>query len=75
MQLYINNSSKENDIILDPFIGSGTTARTAMLNNRLFLGFEINKNYIEIFAESQHLNDFEIETIESDYLIKDTITE
>lgn len=34
-----------------------------------------NKNYIEIFAESQHLNDFEIETIESDYLIKDTITE
>ncbi len=47
----VKGFSNENDIILDPFIGSGTTARTAMLNNRLFLGFEINKNYIEIIAE------------------------
>jgi adenine-specific DNA-methyltransferase len=47
----VKGFSNENDLILDPFIGSGTTARTAMLNNRLFLGFEINKNYIEIIGE------------------------
>jgi adenine-specific DNA-methyltransferase len=34
------------DIILDPFIGSGTTASTAIKNDRLFLGFEINPKYI-----------------------------
>ena len=33
-----------------------------------------NDNYIEIFAESQHLNDLKIEIIENDYLINDTIT-
>lgn len=47
----VKGFSNQNDLILDPFIGSGTTARTAMLNNRFFLGFEINKNYIEIIAE------------------------
>ena len=34
-----------------------------------------NEDYIEIFAESQHLNDLEIEIIENDYLMKDTINE
>jgi len=58
----VKGFSNENDIILDPFIGSGTTARTAMLNNRLFLGFEINKNYIEIIGErlNQTLNEIDI---------------
>jgi len=37
--------TNKDDIILDPFIGSGTTARVAMLNNRRFIGFEINKDY------------------------------
>ena len=32
-----------------------------------------NKDYIEIFAESQYLNDFEIETIENSYFKNDTI--
>jgi len=58
----VKGFSNENDLILDPFIGSGTTARTAMLNNRLFLGFEINKNYIEIIGErlNQTLNEIDI---------------
>lgn len=37
--------SNEGDLILDPFIGSGTTARTAMIHNRKFIGFEINDDY------------------------------
>ena len=37
--------STEGDTVLDPFMGSGTTAKMAMLNNRNFIGFEINESY------------------------------
>ena len=33
------------DIILDPFIGSGTTAVSSIKSNRNFIGYEINKQY------------------------------
>lgn len=42
---YILLSSQENDIILDPFMGSGTTAIACLETNRQFLGFEINEEY------------------------------
>lgn len=38
----------ENDIIIDPFIGSGTTAVAALISNRRFVGYEINPKYIKI---------------------------
>lgn len=44
----ITMGSKENDIILDPFIGSGTTAISAMLLKRKYIGIEKEKEYIEI---------------------------
>lgn len=44
----IRNSSNENDVILDCFIGSGTTAVASILENRKFIGFEINKKYYDI---------------------------
>ena len=44
IQLY----SFTTDIILDPFIGSGTTAIAALKNNRKFVGFEINQEYIKL---------------------------
>lgn len=44
----ILTTSKENDIVLDPFLGSGTTAVAAMLNNRKFIGFEINESFCKI---------------------------
>ena len=40
-------SSNENDIILDPFMGSGTTAYVCMKNDRKFIGYEIDKDYYE----------------------------
>ena len=40
--------SNDNDVILDPFMGSGTTAKMAMLNSRNFIGFEISKDYCDI---------------------------
>jgi len=45
IETLILNSSLENDIILDPFMGSGTTAIACMRNNRHFIGFEINDVY------------------------------
>nr|WP_258469533.1 site-specific DNA-methyltransferase [Priestia megaterium] len=40
--------SKESDIILDPFFGSGTTGLVALEHNRNLLGMELNPNYIKI---------------------------
>lgn len=45
---HIISWSNENDLIYDPFMGSGTTAKMAMLNNRNYIGSEISKEYCEI---------------------------
>lgn len=45
---HIVNSSKEGDLILDCYCGSGTTLVGAIKNNRNYIGFEIDKNYYEI---------------------------
>lgn len=39
-------STKENDIVLDPFIGSGTTAAVAVKMGRRYIGFDICKDYL-----------------------------
>ena len=44
---HILSWTKEGDLVLDPFMGSGTTAKMAMLNNRNFVGFEKNTEYYE----------------------------
>lgn len=48
---HIISWSNENDIVLDPFMGSGTTAKMALLNNRKYIGFEISKEYCDIAEE------------------------
>jgi DNA modification methylase len=40
--------SKENDIVLDPFSGSGTTGEVALKHNRNYIGLELNSNYAKI---------------------------
>jgi len=47
-QKFINLYTYKNDLILDPFLGSGTTAVAAKLLERNFVGYEIEENYIEI---------------------------
>lgn len=42
------NSEFESGIVLDPFMGAGTTALTALKLNRRFIGFEIKQDYIDI---------------------------
>jgi DNA modification methylase len=51
LQLY----SFTNDIILDPFMGSGTTAVVALKNNRNFVGYEISEEYIKIAQKRLNL--------------------
>jgi DNA modification methylase len=41
----------ENGIVLDPFMGAGTTALVASKLNRNFIGFELNADYIEIIKK------------------------
>jgi site-specific DNA-methyltransferase (adenine-specific) len=38
----------ENEVVLDPFIGSGQTAIAAIKTNRHFVGYDINKEYVEL---------------------------
>ena len=45
---FIINSSNEGDIVLDPFMGSGTTPVACVETNRHYIGFEIDENYYNI---------------------------
>lgn len=44
----IKTTSKPGDIVLDPFLGSGTVAAVAIQNQRAFFGVELNPAYVEI---------------------------
>ena len=48
---HILSWSNPNDIVFDPFMGSGTTAKMAMLNNRRFIGCEISEEYCNIIKD------------------------
>ncbi|WNF07431.1 DNA-methyltransferase [Brevibacillus borstelensis] len=52
---HILSWSNEGDIVLDPFMGSGTTAKMAQLNKRKWIGFEIAPEYVEL-ANKRLLN-------------------
>ena len=45
---HIETWSNKGDIVLDPFTGSGTTAKAAQELGRHYIGFEINPEYVEI---------------------------
>ncbi len=51
IQNFIVNSSQVGGVILDPFIGSGTTAIASIRSGRHFIGFEIDKTYYETALE------------------------
>jgi len=45
---HILSWSNEGDIVLDPFMGSGTTAVAAKKNNRKYIGFDISQEYVDL---------------------------
>jgi len=51
IKILIKNSSDENDLILDPFLGSGTTSVGCEQLGRNSIGIEINKEYCQIAYE------------------------
>lgn len=46
----IKASSNPQEIILDPFVGSGTTALVSLNLQRICIGFEIRQDYCDIAA-------------------------
>ena len=48
VQDHIVSWSKEGDLVYDPFMGSGTTAKMAIINNRSWIGSEISSQYCEM---------------------------
>ena len=50
-QRIIKASSDEGNLVLDPFMGSGTTAWACKSLNRRFIGFEISEEYCDIIKE------------------------
>ena len=58
-------SSEEGDIILDPFLGSGQVAVVSKMLNRLYIGFEIVKEYYKFAKERLEKNIYRIKEREN----------
>ena len=48
---HIISWSNEGDVVLDPFVGSGTTCKMAKQLNRNYIGIDISQEYIDIAEE------------------------
>ena len=55
LERIILSSSNENDVVLDPFNGSGTTGVVAKRLNRKYIGIDMDKDYLDLTL--QRLND------------------
>lgn len=45
---FIENFTEENDVVLDPFMGAGTTGVSCKKYNRYYIGFEKYSQYVEL---------------------------
>lgn len=56
VQNLITNSTQEGGVVLDPFMGSGTTAVACIRTRRNYIGFELNPEYFEV-CQNRILNE------------------
>lgn len=59
--------SYQNDIVMDPFSGSGTTAVAALVHNRQFIGIELSENYTKQSEARLNKTRAEIAQVEIQY--------
>ncbi|MGI4791737.1 MAG: DNA-methyltransferase [Janthinobacterium lividum] len=57
-------SSNEKNVILDPFVGSGTTCRVAKLLNRKWIGIEINPEYISMSTKRIEDSSYQLDSVD-----------
>ena len=69
MKILIENSSLENQIVLDPFMGIGSTGIACLQANRKFIGIEIDEKYFNIaknemlvFDKDKQMTIFDLES-------------
>ena len=48
LKVFVELSSEEGDLVLDPFVGSGSTAVACQATSRSFVGFEISEEYFSM---------------------------
>lgn len=58
VERFVLNSSEEGGVILDPFMGSGTTGAAAKKNNRDFIGIELEPKYFDIAKKRIECTEF-----------------
>ena len=51
MKILIENSTNAGDVVLDPFMGIGSTGVACQNTNRNFIGFELDETYFNIAKE------------------------
>lgn len=66
MERFVRNSSKEGDIVLDCFMGSGTTGVACKNLKRNFIGIELSKEYFDIASDRIGVDSTEIENIQKE---------
>lgn len=48
MQYYLDNSTQSGELVMDPFMGSGTTAIAAIRSGRRFVGIEKSQRWFDV---------------------------
>lgn len=66
----IHMYSFKDDVILDPFIGSGTTAIAALQSDRRYVGYDIEKKYVDIANDKLKAEKNKLEKAEKKLLQK-----
>ncbi len=51
MESIVKIHTNQNETILDPFMGSGTTGEAAIRNNRKFIGIEQDKDFFNMSVQ------------------------